>query len=426
MAEEAALTRRILQVNPLPTLASAGWTSFIAELRRFKHTIPKRKPMKLDKIVAKYSGALRKRYEQALESLKYQDCTRADSYISAFLKIEKFHQEILESKPPRVIQGRQPRYNLALMSFLRPFEHWYYSQSKHVVKGKNLEERAASIKEMLDRYPHAHTVKNIDCSKFDSHVSIPALQAEHSCYLTMHNNDPELRRLLSFQLHNKGTTPHGYKYSTQGRRASGDFNTGLGNTIICEHLMKSYIRTRNLDADFRLDGDDLIFVTNTPIDVVDMREHYMQCGFEITVEEQLKEAAVHCQTSLIETKPPIMVRRPHDVISKGLTSQKYLFDKKTANGFLNQLGQCELSLNRGVPVLQAYAQMLVRLTTPNRKRDFSDEFTFRRKQASALGKSDFQEVTPDARVSFELAFGICIAKQRMLERVFERLQVLPW
>lgn len=244
----------------------------------------------------------------------------------------------------------------------------------------------------------------------------------------MHNNDPKLRQLLNLQLNNIGNTHH-FRYTTEGRRASGEVNTGCGNTLIVLMVCRAYARSRGLNMKFYLDGDDVIVCSETKLDSDDVHRYHLNLGLEVTMQVQDEDALVHCQTTPIMTDPPIMVRRPWDTISKGLTSQKYLWDEKTSYHYLGQLGRCELALHRGVPVMQSYCQMLIRVSDQHSapsKRDYSDEFTFRRKQALKLGCRSPMEVTPDARVSFELAFGIVSDEQRLLESMFDKVNDLPW
>lgn len=334
-------------------------------------------------------------------------------------------KSVLETKPPRIIQGRQPEYNLEIMRFLRPFEHWFYHQNDHIVKGLNPIQRAARIQKMYDKYPKGRSY-NIDNSKHDSHVSQHSLKMEHACYNAMHNNHPTLKMLLKWQLNNVGTTPWGWTYTTKGRRASGDFNTGLGNTMICVCLLDAYIKYRQLDCDYVIDGDDVELVTEMQIDEIDIRNFYLMCGYEITLVPDELMKGTHCQSKFIPTKIPIMVRRPEDVVSKGLTSQKYFWDEKCRNNFLHNLGQCELALNRGVPVLQEYAQMLIRLHPKTNNKDYSDEYLYRRKQAVSLGKQQPEKVTIDARCQFEDVFNIDITMQLRLETRFKAMTRTPF
>jgi hypothetical protein len=423
-SEEVALRNRILQPNPTP-VPGVYRDAFIREMRKLRNNVPHYQPHYKSTVVNHFSGTMKLRYQTAMETLHEEPLHKGDAHINCFLKSEKFSREVLKTKPPRVIQGRHPRYNLVLMTYLRNIEHWFYLK-KEVLKGRNLEQRALRIREMLNKYndPYAYS---IDCSKFDSHVHASTLHLEHAIYLKAYYNAPTLRRLLAWQTTNEGKTPSGWSYSTLGRRASGDFNTGLGNTIICWALMKAIIKLFQINGDFVTDGDDLCLITSGPLSDQSktlMREFYLQNGFEITLDEyESADQLIHCQCGLIETEPPIMVRRPWDVISKSLTSQKYLFDKETARDYLYSVAKCELALNRGVPVLQEFASSILRLF-PGRKRLLTDEFAYRSKQASKL-TSQTMEITREARLSFENVFNIDIEQQYTLEAcMYEDLKEL--
>lgn len=417
--EEVALRNRILLPMPRPNLRSDSWLSFRREMLHLKHSAPVVQPLTRAQVISKYTGKMRARYEAAAESLAKNPVEKKDARIDCFLKVEKFPKETLKNKAPRVIQGRKPRYNLEIMRFLRPIEHWFYSK-KEILKGKNLEQRAQAVIDCLEEFSNP-TVYQIDCSKCDAHTHQHALRLEHNIYKKSALNHPKLNAMLDQQLHNVGYTPHGWKYTTEGRRASGDFNTGLGTSIICRSLLKACIRTLGLNAKFLCDGDDCVLITegDLPRNVLDrIPQFYLECGYEITLEKaDYVEKLIHCQTALIMTPTPIMVRKPWDTISKAMVSQKYFVDPDTGSAYLNQLSMCELALHRGVPVMQAFFEMVMKGTRGRKNRDFSDEFQHRYKLASALCDKR-QDITLEARISFELAFGIDIAQQHAMEKEF--------
>jgi len=381
--------------------------------------------MTRDDVISKYTGRLRQRYEKAKIDLNDHPLQRSDGRINCFMKVEKFNKATLQTKPPRVIQGRDPKYNLEIMRFLRPVEHWFY-RNDAIFKGKNLEQRAETIARYLGEFDSPH-VYSIDCSKCDAHLHTRILQLEHAIYLKCHNNHPKLQQMCAWQLENHGRTPNGCEYTTKGRRASGDFNTGLGNSIICYAVLKSILKRLGYKYRIGCDGDDCFFVVGrslTQIELGGIRQSYLDIGLEITLDvPEFPEALVHCQTSLINTPVPIMVRRPWDTISKCLTSQKYFENTQTMNGFLNQMAMCELSLHRGVPVMQDFFKYILRHTKPTCNKRFDDEFSYRVKLASQMAAKD-QDITIEARISFENAFGFDVEEQRMWERRFETEDVL--
>jgi hypothetical protein len=81
--------------------------------------------------------------------------TSKDARVKAFVKGEKWAK--YKVFKPRVIMGRDPRYNLELATYLRPIEHAFYAQfrgwgrqfytrTRLVGKGLNPCQRALLIK----------------------------------------------------------------------------------------------------------------------------------------------------------------------------------------------------------------------------------------------------------------------------------------
>lgn len=422
-AEYVALRNRILLPLPQPIVASENFGRFAREMRHYALEVPFFEPTKIKTILAGMKGKLLTRYTNAFESLKSEPVCRRDSYLNCFIKTEKFAKATLSEKPARVIQGRDPRYNLTLMKYLKAVEHWFYAKP-YVVKGKNLEQRATFLKEQLSVFAKP-CVYMIDNSKHDAHCSTPVLKLEHKIYNKAFRYTPELVQLLLWQLENKGKTPNGWAYSTKGRRASGDFNTGLGNTIICCALLKAAAKTLRVRYRMASDGDDCYLITGSPLSALQLRQlrqFYLDCGFEITLTSSEPEQLIHCQSSLIETPVPIMVRKPWDTISKSLASQKYFTTRETTLAYLRQVGMCELSLGRGVPIMQSFAKYLLRCTE-QAKTIVVDEDLHRFLVSRAVAGKE-QTVTVDARLSFEAAFGIDMCEQRKWEEVFDHEDIL--
>ncbi|APG76556.1 hypothetical protein 2 [Hubei tombus-like virus 11] len=417
--EEVSLRNRILLPMPQPQLNTPQWLSFVREMRHLKHQVPIVETLTRQQVILKYTGAKRTRYEKAAISLMTKPLNKRDSYIDCFLKVEKMPHETLKIKAPRVIQGRSPRYNLELMRYLRPIEHWFY-QKPEILKTNSLEQRALKIQQLLDKHDNP-TVYQIDCSKCDAHTTHHVLRLEHNIYKKASRNDAKCSQMLDWQLLNVGFTPNGWTYKTTGRRASGDFNTGLGTSIICRSLLKGCIKYHRLRASFVCDGDDCMLITSgklTRAQIEQVRYYYLQCGYEITLDEcENYEEAIHCQTALIKTPTPIMVRKPWDTISKCMVSQKYFTDSKTASAFLHQMATCELSIHRGVPIMQSFFRMILRSTKPN-NRNYSDEFQHRLVLVKQLCDNR-QDITTEARISFELSFKVDIATQYYWEEVFD-------
>jgi len=377
--------------------------------------------MKISKILAKYTGSMLKRYTQAAEKLLECPVNKKDSFIKGFIKVEKLSEEQATQKPPRFIQGRDPKYNLALMKYLRPLEHWFYEhssstnplgpQTRTVVKGLNLEQRAALLLEKYQRFADPIAV-SLDASKFESHVTTQVLTEEHSFYKKAFNNDPELQRLLDLQRNNCGVTPSGIVYKTQGRRASGDFNTGLGNTLISFASVEAYFANRRVKYDFVVDGDDLLLILERQDrgEINLLPNHYGNLGFIMTMDvwENIEEA-VHCQCRIVHTDPPIMVRHFERTLSRAYTSNDYYHvGGALAEAYFHTVSECEARIHRGVPILGPFFSAMAQRTKGSV--DLRDH-----RMKLSQGLTDIKDISFKARLSFQEAFNVDPQTQVQME-----------
>lgn len=230
----------------------------------------------------------------------------------------------------------------------------------------------------------------------------------------------------------RGKLPCKAKFSRPGGRASGDFNTGMGNTLIMSTICIAVLRRYGVRFDLLVDGDNaLVFLdgkTSGPVlenfasDVLD------ECGHEFVLERPVRvleevrfgrSAPVRLGGNLGLT----MVRDVMSVLSGSSTSHRYLREPKYAREWLAGVSMCELSLALGVPVLQAWASNTLRIM------DFSGklrEEPFREYLmlgAHFAGLEECREISPVARASFCDAFGITPEHQVVLEEGFSRLEM---
>ena len=152
---------------------------------------------------------------------------------------------------------------------------------------------------------NAPVVVSLDASRFDQHVSKELLEIEHSIYMHMCPSG-ELRRLLQWQLHNKGVSSQGIRYHTRGKRMSGDMNTALGNCILMILMVSAFMDGRKYDM--LDDGDDgLLIVEEDEYAWVcqNAEPAFLNFGMEIKVENVARslEEVEWCQSNPIEYEP---------------------------------------------------------------------------------------------------------------------------
>lgn len=396
-----------------------------------------------DEFVNFYSGRKKTVYANAVESLGTSPVVPADAHVKAFVKAEFINSDDKPDPDPRVISPRDPRYNVEVGRFLRPVEHKIYGAiadiygEPTVLKGFNSAEIGKIFADKWAKYRDPVAI-GLDASRFDQHVSVEALQWEHSVYNGIFR-DKELRRLLSWQLRNKVT---GYcrdgklKYVTEGCRMSGDMNTALGNCLIMCGLVHAYLRQRSVRGSLANNGDDCTVIIerkDLPRFIGGLSEWFLEMGFNMKVEDPVDyiEGIEFCQTHPVFVSGTyIMVRNFPKAIAKDCLSLKQLSSPNVCKSWLDAVGQGGLSLTGGIPVYQAFYLSYIRAASgiqtkrvkqnaQRRKRDHSVELTGGLAWLSKGMARRRSSVSEMSRYSFWLAFGTTPDQQIALEQFYD-------
>jgi len=267
-------------------------------------------------------------------------------------------------------------------------------------------------------------VVEVDGSAFEAHVGSPSLSLEARVYRSAFPKDRTLAKLLRAQLTLKGRMPCGAKFSRRGGRASGDFNTGMGNSLVMMALVLAVMG--DFPAwDCLVDGDNALLFVSVE-DMVRLEEvvgprALEACGQELTVERPVTvfEEVVFGRSSPVQLPSgPVLVRPWQRVISNMFSSHVWLHQPSFRREFLVGVAQCEAHLSCGVPVVSAFVHSFLRHAGPTRVRD---HIAFRDYEFLGVrpGKTPLYEVPSDlARASFEIAFGLPPDEQVLLEERF--------
>ncbi|QKN84402.1 RNA dependent RNA polymerase [Rice Tombus-like virus 2] len=379
-----------------------------------------------------YTGRLRRRYEEALVSLRDEWLQPRDFKLEAFLKGEKFDPTKKVSKP-RMICPRSSRYNLVLASYLKPLEHalwkhwkkgWGCRRTRVSAKGLNGAHRAALIADKFEEVGDCVCFE-IDGKAFEAHITKRQLRLEHGVYKAAYGSR-ELADLLSCQLELKGVTAGGMKFKRDGCRASGDFNTGLGNTLLMGAFTSACVdrffsSNPNSRVSILADGDNaLIFVDRAH--AAELRGSFRSimsglCAHEMEVENPVDvlEQTVFGQSQPVETVEGLkMVRNLHKTLAGAFCNYRHYDKKNFAVSLVHEIALAELSLNRGVPILQPYFNEVVRITRGCRRVKNAENFL----EGHLIGVSVSDKtipLTPSSRLSFERAYGLDPREQIRLE-----------
>jgi hypothetical protein len=405
-------------------------------LKRLKSYLLPTIPITRDEFPLLYKDRRQKVYQDAVDSLYVKPLTRKDAHIKAFVKAEKICIQAKRDPDPRVIQPRDPRYNVEVGRFLKPIEKDLYQAVARVFheptifKGFNAHDSGRLMKVKWDKYQDPVAV-GLDASRFDQCVSRQALEWEHQIYLHMFHNRADLAKLLEWQIANVGT---GYcrdgklRYSVDGCRMSGDMNTALGNCIImcalvyayCEHVgVRKYSLANN--------GDDCIVIMNRR----DLQKFtsqidtwFLDMGFAMKVEDPVfeLEEIEFCQTHpVIVPDGCIMVRNMPTALAKDCISIKPLDSSIGWSKWANAVGECGISLAGGIPIAQEFYSGFIRgahlensgVSLKLKGYDPSQETGL---VAFAHGMSrKWQPISEETRYSFWKAFNITPGEQIAME-----------
>lgn len=409
-----------------------------SRLSRFKIELLKHMcittPMSLPDVVETYRGRKRTIYQNALENLT-TGVMRHHAHAITFVKLEKGNP----SKAPRCIQPRRPEYNLCVGRYIKQLEHRIYTAIKRVwkdgptvMKGYNVVDVARIIKGKWDSFRDPVAV-GLDAVKFDMHVSAAILEWEHSVYTDCYPRDKELVKLLSWQINNvgKGYCDDGkLRYKVKGRRFSGDMNTALGNCLDMCAMVWEYAQTSAVACKLVNNGDDcVVFMEREDLSrfMTGLPEWFYEMGFRMTVENPVfvLEEIDFCQMNpMWNGEEYTMVRKVRTSMAKDTMSTIDLNTPIVMEKWLHSVGTGGICLTAGIPVLQEFYQCYVRNGKGMKSNMLSSmHFMTGMRLLSHGMKGEYREITPEARLSAYIAWGITPDEQIALELYFAGLTI---
>jgi hypothetical protein len=298
-----------------------------------------------------------------------------------------------------------------------------------VAKHKNIYDVADMFVEARDQFVDP-VYFGIDAAKFDMHVTADVLRLEHSVYLHMYNNDPLLRKLLSWQVHNVGhgvASDGSLRFEIEGTRFSGDINTSLGNVMIMVNLISSYFDKK---INYRLinNGDDAYVICERKDAhvVPGFVAHAKTCGFRIELEAPVYELehVRFCQMAPIEYEPNkyVMVRDPVNLLQKDIMSTHDLRNKQIREKWMYAVGYGGLAMYGNIPVLRNFYNYYYKCGNPDSKMLQGDREILN----SAYfywGKGllpEYRPITDTCRISYFKAFDVTPQEQLAWEGKFNK------
>lgn len=407
--------------------------------RRFRHVMFCLSPWSVEQFVDSYSGPKRRLYERAALVVSRGWnwlCVKKWAQYKAFIKVEKLPLFDNKRVVPRIIQPRQPEYNVLVGRYIKaaekPIFHMitdmFDSQRPVVAKGMNVCDLADLLSANWGRFKNPCAI-GLDMSRFDQHISQSALRWEHSRYLEVYQNSPELAKLLQYQLRNEGRllcNDGMLKYTSMGGRGSGDMNTSLGNTLLMAAIVYQYLYDNRLLGVVQpmINGDDTVLFMESDIagKFTAMPDFCKKIGFELTMEAPVYvlEEVSFCHMRWINAPRPRMVREYPLCIQKDLHSSLSLANESELYNLFTSIGQAGGVLCDGVPVLSSFYAALCRGRTAVMQDRYKALPMFEY-LANQRDMSVGTTISPEARVSFYKAFGVWPEHQIALEQYYDSL-----
>lgn len=198
----------------------------------------------------------RKFYQRVSDQLGFG--RSVSSVVCAFTKLEKYKTG--KYKAPRLIQARDPSFNLEYGRYVKPIER---ALKGDIHFGKGTYDTCGGKIEKLRAKWRWYT--ECDHSTFDAHVTVEMLKLCHRFYKKCQGDNRYMESLARRTIHNSCITRHGERYKVTGTRMSGDVDTSLGNSLINYHILMEALKSVGLRGDAIVNGDDSIIFTNHPI-----------------------------------------------------------------------------------------------------------------------------------------------------------------
>jgi len=291
-----------------------------------------------------------------------------------------------------------------------------------VMKGLNSETTAKALRDAWDSFGDPVAIP-LDAKRFDQHTGPEALKYEASIYRLFFSGveKSELGELLRWQLESKcaGYTPEGYVKFVMNIRASGDMNTGLGTCLIACSILYSYLVVRLGHWRLINNGDDcVILVERKELGKLDGLFRYCKrAGYWMEIEDPVDvfEKIEFCQCQPVMTGAGWrMIRQFPDSLGKDLVTLLPLTTLSHWKKWANDIGECGVALNAGVPIMQSFYGRIRRLgggTFGDHPHLMGSGMFY---QARGMSREE-APITEAARFSFWLAFGVSPHEQIAIE-----------
>lgn len=419
--ELRSLCNRHLFYTPASRCDLAEWGGFRRQLATLRAEIGRVVPCSWKAMMKGRTGLGRKRMKRGIHEYLSRGVTQLDARVTAMQKLELYEESSLPLKENRTIQYRGVAFNAAVSRYLHVVEHRLMhcvgtnrSGVPFCAKGRTVQQRAVQLLAMGQGFEKPWYI-SLDHSRFDAHVNVNLLKAEHSVYNWCASYSRELASLLKKQLYNVGYTRGGIKYSAKGKRMSGDVNTSLGNTVLNYAMLSSYLELSGVKGEILLDGDDSVLIVEShdrhKLLNVDVFMHRL--GMKTIVEGETGDITQveFCQAKVVMGPyGPYFCPNPKKQLATLCISPE-VRGPDTAYSVFRASILCALHASPSMPMMAPFSRWLQ--ANPGKARaSASEEFVLRMYGVDREpGNAIWRPPTYEERLSFYNAWGISPATQ---------------
>jgi len=321
----AVVERLLMQVDKAKKLIKENngrvWIRLLnRNLARYAAMYGTIEPYTPAQVLATLSGTQKGLYARMYE--QWPVPAKKHSTIKVIVKVECYGVAD-KLRIPRPIQPRHPAFRAFMARWFKPMEKrlGYSRFDDHypwLAKGKDQQELAELFLLKWSRFRRPVAL-SLDMSKFDGHVSAPLLDAENGFYRKVAPY-PEFYQRLSSTNHG---TFDGYSYKVRGTRASGDQQTGLGNSLLMYSMCKVVFRK----SECFVNGDDTVVILEEEdlLAAADIRAAFAPFGMEAKIESIDRDPyeVSWCQCRIMPSSPPVWQRLPDRVLSSVMRNTRY-------------------------------------------------------------------------------------------------------
>lgn len=378
-----------------------------------------------DEVIEKTVQAKKTRYRRAFNNIidRNKHFTHKDTSLEGFVKFEPFAEDKVEAKPPRMIQFRPFDFTYCMKSYCVVLDDIAQKNVKlpngqylkHAfTKYQTDDQQVKTIEDAWNQYLNPRALL-LDMRFWDGHYDTELLKNENGFWSALFRSR-FLSFLLKSTLSNRCRTTNNILYAFKGKRCSGEYTTSSGNSITNWFMLHCYMLASGITKyHIFVNGDDSIVIFDaSDIHRLADLSYFANYNMEATCEmvEQLSDIE-YCQRKLCYLQNTWRwVRKPDRVISRfPYTDSKYY---NCSSRYILGKALCELSQNRGVPVLQEFCLAMIREHLSKTPLGCVDKVPARNATLEKRG-IEIVNISSEDRDHFERTFNIPVSEQLHFE-----------